>query len=147
MVKIRCQDCGRIVDVQTGWDTYATCNDCGGDFAELDSEDDLYEEEESEEEDEDSDDEDEEEETYECENCEESYSDKKDVILFDLDCDDSEYNVCICKKCIDKKYPREVETEIKYRNNIIEKEVKIFVDKEGIPIDNSFNPDNKSKFD
>ena len=54
-------------------------------------------------------------------------------------------DVYLCRKCIDKVYPRQTETKIEYQEKIVEKQV--IVDKDGTPIDTSFNPLAKSKFD
>jgi hypothetical protein len=121
MVKIRCQNCGRIVEVEKAWNKSFTCDDCSGNFAELNSKDDTFEEES----------EDSEEETeFDCENCGETIS-KDKIVFFD------DENIQICKKCIDEAYPREVKTEIK-------EVVKFIEDKTSY---NKFNPEAKSKFD
>lgn len=88
MVKLRCQDCGRIVEgEESDIDEEKTCKECEGYFAVLGTEDDVYEE------------------------------------------------------------PSKIETEIEYPKKIIEKPIKVYVDKDGVPLDSSFNPLDKSKFD
>ena len=103
MVKIRCQDCGRIVEVKKDWDTDATCDECSGDFAELNSDEDEYEESD--------------EETFECIECEEEFDTESDLIYLE---NSDNY---ICKECIDKVYPRKIEVKTEYKEKIIEKPI------------------------
>ena len=131
MVKIRCQDCGRIVEVDKDWDIEATCDGCNGYFKESDSKEDTYEEEE-----EDSN------EDELCHICGETELKKDNYISFKEENNKGElfkgYNeITICKKCIDKAYPRQTEVKevIKFIENPIETSYK------------NFNPDAKSKFD
>lgn len=136
MVQLRCQDCGKVIDKSKKYAEENDC-DCGGSWAVLNSEDDCYE-------------------PFECAHC------KRDIRSVgegeEYTCDECGDEVCddcmvgfenaqICKQCIDKAYPRKIETKIEYKERIVEKPVKVIVDKEGTPIDTTFNPNNTSRFD
>lgn len=135
MVKLRCQDCGSVIDGTTKDIDESEC-ECGGSYALLNSEDvsceqnkcshctnniGNYE-------------------TYECEECGDSNI-CEECMVMELK------NVNICKKCVDKAYHRKIETKIEYKEKIIEKPTKVFVDQNGASIHKSFNPTAKSKFD
>ena len=132
MVKIRRQDCGKVIEGKKSDVDNNSC-DCNGALAVLGSEDDSYE-------------------PNECDNCKKDIGDGDSHGCDECECDhicddcmtDFE-NVSLCKKCLYKKHPQE--TKIEYQEKIVEKPVKVYVDKEGIPLDSSFNPLNKSKFD
>lgn len=135
-MKVRCQDCGLIAELKLKKDETIddyTCDDCSGDLAVFGSEDDQYEpikcsvckDEITEDE------------TNTCDECDDDYvcSD----CLHEFNCG----NICMnCLKDIVK-----TETKIEYKDKIVEKEVKVYVDKEGIPINTSYNPNVKSRFD
>jgi methionyl-tRNA synthetase len=55
----------------------------------------------------------------------------------------------ICRKCIDKFYPRKVEYQDKIVEKIVEKPIIQYVDKEGIKINKEtfFDPNAKTRFD
>lgn len=132
MVKLRCQDCGDIIDGKLSDIDELEC-DCGGSYAKLGSEDDEYEPKicpvcKKEMKDDD---------TFSCDEC---YEEICEECIIDF-----ENAGQICRKCIDEAYPSRNETKIEYKEKIIEK--PIYVDKEGVPIDNKFNPNNKSRFD
>lgn len=84
MVKIKCDNCKREVEISKDWDINSTCKECGGSFSEIGKEQEEQEEEEY---------------ANECEWC----GSEKDLIWFT----EPEYHVC--KNCIDKDYPREKE--------------------------------------
>lgn len=135
MVKVRCQDCGGIADVKKSEIDETSC-DCGGDLAIQGSEDDTYEPEKCpicNEEVNPND----EGESWTCDECDEENICKDCIVEFENS------GNCFCKKCVDEVYPRE--TKIEYKEKIVEKPV--YLNKEGIPLDNSFNPNNKTKFD
>lgn len=122
-VDIRCQDCGRIVSVEEDWDETATCSECGGDFEIKGSEDDTYKKDKLNEDTED-------EGELECEECGNTPS-KKDLIFF------KEQEIYICKKCIDKAYPRDSKVTIEYKDRIIEKPIIKYLNVEGNEITKS----------
>ena len=136
MVTLRCQDCGRTTEGKKSDVDETSCTECDGSFAVKGSEDDSYE-------------------TTKCDKCGKEIPGDVDTFSCDECEDDTICQDCIiefsntnlCKKCIDKEYPRRLETKVEYKDKIVEKEVKVFVDKEGTPIDISFNPQKKSKFD
>jgi hypothetical protein len=136
MVKVRCQDCGNVEDVKKN-DIDDTSCDCGGDLAILNSEDDSYEPTMcshcKEEIDVDND------ETYECDECGDDELCEGCVHEFE------NAGVTICNDCL--KGLIKVETKIEYQDKIVEKEIVKYVDKEGTPIDTTYNPNNKTKFD
>ena len=74
----------------------------------------------------------------ECNECGQYICDE-DSIQFE----NSEY--LFCKPCVDKIYPRQTNTKIEYKEKIVEK--PIYINKDGTPVNTSFVPDNKSKFD
>lgn len=78
--------------------------------------------------------------TYSCDECNDNTI-CEDCIIKDLD------NVSVCKQCVDRAYPRKADYIEKIVEKPIEVEKKVYVDKEGMPIDVSFNPFKKSKFD
>jgi formylmethanofuran dehydrogenase subunit E len=123
MVKLRCQDCGEIIDGSYSDIDDSEC-DCGGDYEKLNSPDDTYEES------------DKEDESISCNECGED-AEEGDYIHFE------EADVNICRRCIDKKYPQE--TKIEYKEKIVEK--LVYVDKEGVPIGTQFDLKNKTRFD
>lgn len=130
MVKIRCQDCGRIVATDKIWDENTECSECDGSFAELNSDDDCYEEETPEEE------------TYTCEECGEDFSDEETIQFKNSE-------LIFCKKCMQKAMPSSIQTKIEYKDRIIEKPIEkiVYLTQDGTPIDNTFNPNNKTRFD
>jgi hypothetical protein len=126
----KCRSCGHTAEfTQDDIDDLGncTCGECGGSDFEVKGVND----------DEDDEDEDDEEEEYnECEWCEST----KDLIYFEAG------EVYICKKCIDKSYPREKE--------IVEKVVEKIVEKPVIAenlLENAdtrlFKPETKTQFD
>ena len=130
-VKIQCDDCERIVEVDKDWDSTSTCMKCGGYFSELDSNNKKI--------DEDSED------TYSCDCCGEEYI-EKDGIPFYEDEDSKENNditIFICKDC----YKRTVKDKMlnqpiikeKIVEKIVEKPIYIKVDSEGKPIQQQTN--------
>lgn len=128
MVKVRCQDCGQVSEVKKNEIDETSC-DCDGDLALFGSEDDTYE-------------------PNKCPICKKEIKGNEDT----YECDEcSEEEVCencgstICMNCL--KDIVKVETKVEYQEKIVEKPVKVYVDKEGVPLDVSFNPNNKSKFD
>jgi len=141
MVEIRCQNCGRIVEVEKDWDTNATCDECAGEFAEVDSERDTYFPKESKE------DESESNTNFYCKHCKNHITKEQKNPSDECDeCGDSPLcdncfvklkEVSICKKCINKVYPREIKTEVK--------EVVKFI--ESNPSYKTFNPEEKNKFE
>lgn len=135
MVKLRCQDCGETIEGKKSDVDDSSC-DCGGSYAIMGSEDDEYEpntcpncKKEIKGDDE----------TFSCDECGEDVC--EDCYIEDLE------SVSVCKKCIDEAYPRPQETKIEYQEKIVEKPVKVYVNKDGTPLDTSFNPNNKIKFD
>jgi len=135
-MELRCQDCGKVENLKKSDVDNSSC-DCGGDFAIKDSEDDEYEpvtcpicKKEIQ---------DAENHTWECEECREENVCEDCIIEFE------DAGCFYCKNCVDKAYPRSSETKIEYQEKIVEK--PIYVDKDGTPIDTTFNPNNKSKFD
>lgn len=136
MVKLRCQDCGNIIEGKKSDVDNSECekDDCGGSFAILNSDDDEYE-------------------PTECDHC------KKECVAGEYECDECDEVVCreciimelenvtICKKCVDKAYPRKIENKVEYKDRIIEKEVKVFVDKDGTPINSGQDVFGKTEFD
>ncbi len=135
MVKVRCQECGEISDVKKNELDETSC-DCGGDLAIQGSEDDTYEPEKCPicKKDIKSD-----EDTYTCDECSEEGLCEKCIHEFE-NCGST-----ICMDCL--KGLVKTETKIEYQEKIVEKPVKVFVNQDGVPIDTSFNPSNKSKFD
>lgn len=137
MVKLRCQDCGEIIDGKKNDVDELECG-CGGSYAVLNSDDDEYEpntcpickKELKGDVD-----------TWECEECNE------DGICEDCIIEFENAGNYYCKSCVEEAYPVKSETKIEYKDRIVEKPVKIYVDKEGVPIDTSFNPNSKTKFD
>lgn len=137
MVKLRCQDCGEVIEGKKVDVDDSSC-DCGGSYAILGSEGDEYE-------------------PIKCSICKKEIKGDADT----WDCEEcSEEGICedciiefesagnfFCKSCVEEAYPRPKETKIEYQEKIVEKPVKVYVDKEGTPLDVSFKPMNKSKFD
>jgi transposase-like protein len=120
MVKLRCQGCGRIVtmtkekyETHSQWD----CAECKGrDSLQIfGSDEDNYEDQEKEYD---------EDETYTCDECDEDYS-EEDIISFE------DADVTICKKCIDRAYPKQSETKIEYIEKIVEKPIIRYLNQEG----------------
>lgn len=137
MVKLRCQDCGKVIEGKKADVDDSECN-CGGSYAIMGSEDDEYEPQQcpicKKELEGDAD-------TWQCEECDEEGICEDCIIEFE------NANNYFCKPCVNKAYPRPQETKIEYQEKIVEKPVKVYVDKEGNPLDVSFNPYKKSKFD
>lgn len=100
---LECDSCHRRVNITQerydDMDENPECEDCGGTF---------YEAEDSE--------------TYTCDECDSEYDKSDDLIFF------TEASVSICKKCIDKKYPRQTETVTKVVEKIVEKPIIKYVD-------------------
>jgi YgiT-type zinc finger domain-containing protein len=130
VIKLRCQDCGRIVDGKIG-DKFRDieCSECEGNMEILDSEDDTYNPKNKKVEEED----------ITCDECGEDF-DKEEVIEF-------EHVGDICKKCIDKAYPRQSKTQIEYKERIVEKPIIKYIKEDGTPLDTKFNPNKKTIFD
>ena len=144
MTKVRCQDCGKVQECKKSEIDDTSC-DCGGDFAIQGSEDDTYE-------------------PTKCPICGDEVDTNDEEACFNCDECNNE-NLCadcciqfdnvglVCLDCIKAKAREqkvklgEVETKIEYQEKIIEKPVKVFINQDGVPIDTSFNPSNKSKFD
>lgn len=135
MIKLRCQDCGRIQDGKKSDIENSEC-ECGGSLAVMGSEDDEYE-------------------PVECPFCKREIKGEEDTFTCD-ECD--EENICekciiqfessgnnYCKECIDKAYPRKTENKVEYKEKVVEKVV--YVDKEGTPLNTTFNPFDKTEFD
>jgi predicted nucleic acid-binding Zn ribbon protein len=135
MTKVRCQDCGEIMDVKVS-DIDDTSCDCGGDLARLGSEDDTYEptccpicKKEIKPDDD----------SYSCDECNE------EDLCEDCTQEFENAGVTLCNNCL--KDIVKTETKIEYQDRIVEKEVLKYVDKDGTPIDTSYNPNKKSRFD
>jgi hypothetical protein len=134
MVKVRCQDCGRTVETEKDKDiSKLECKECRGDMALLNSDDDTYKD--------DNEDEEESEEVFECEECGEVYSSEEDLIFFKYQ------EIYICKKCIDKAYPRKIEVKTEYKEKIIEKPIIKYLNKEGKEVKIESSIESKSRFD
>lgn len=125
MVTIQCNDCKRKVEIDADKKTPPwTCKECGGvmDLIEKSDEEELNYNDEDEEDSE----------TIECDECGNEFNlDLNEIIEFE----NSE--VCICKPCIDKLYPRKVEI----------KEVPKFIDRKEPKENLSINFEGKTKFD
>ena len=135
-----CINCKRKIsfDLRSKIGYYPNCIDCGGSFIPESKFKKYLQENPENESDEEDEDGDEDEDTFECSNCEEEKT-KEEIIEFDNT--DS-----ICKKCIDKAYPRN--SKIEYKEKIIEKPIIKYIDKRaGKKIENNLNYLNKSKFD
>jgi hypothetical protein len=121
MVKLRCQSCGRVVSTEIKESLWrkGKCNGCDeiGNFEIFGSEDDTYEDESEEEEQEEDEDD-----LVECECCGEEFK-EEELIEFE------DAGVNICKKCINKAYPRINETKVEYKEKIVE--VPIYIDRNG----------------
>jgi len=133
MVKLLCQDCGKVIEGKRADVDESEC-DCGGSYAVVGSDDDTYE-------------------ANECDKCKKDVSNDEtfscdecgdDNICKDCICSKFE-NVNICRKCLEKESPSKTEVKVEYKDKIVERIV--YVDKEGVPIDAKFNPINKSRFD
>jgi hypothetical protein len=129
-VKIKCQGCGRTI---TSDNLDDACKECDGKFAVLGSKDDAYSE----------DNEEEYEEEFSCTSCGKGVKEGEYIEL--PDGDDIGSNFVFCKKCVDRIYPRKIETKIEYKERVVEK--PIYLNKDGVPLNTTFNPFDKSKFD
>ena len=147
MPKLRCQDCGRITEGKNSDVDESSCdgdgkdNECGGSFAILNSEDDEYEPQlcagcKKEIFDVDNN-------SWTCDECDEEPFCKDCIVLFE------EANCSYCNSCTDKARGSNPKVETKIVEKIVERIVEkpIYLTKEGIPIDTSFNPNQKTKFD
>jgi len=136
MVKLRCQDCGAVTNGKVSDVDEYNCGNCHGSLAVMNSEDDEWE-------------------PVVCSNCKKEIKEDEDTFTCN-ECD--EENICedciiefensntfYCKKCMDKVYPHTIETKIEYKERIVEKPV--YIKEDGTPIDTSFNPNNKTRFD
>ncbi len=122
-VKMQCDDCGRTVTVtQDIADDNPQCKECGGEMSEInpletESEDELE---------------------VTCDVCERDLQIAEEFVEFE----DVEY--VICKRCIDKEYPRE--SKVEYKEKIIERIVEkpVYLNKDGTPASYA---DRTSRFD
>lgn len=143
MVKLRCQDCGGITEGKKSDVDDSQC-ECGGNVAVLNSDEDEYvatkcsicKKEITKDDDGDTD-------GWRCEECD------KENICEDCIVEFENAETYYCIDCVREACPSlfKTETKVEYQDRIVEKEVKVYVDKDGTPIDISFNPAKKSKFD
>ena len=140
--KLRCQDCGRITEARK-LDKYhlgtLECAECDGNMRIFGSKEDTYNPNNKDVEEDESDEEDEEETTI-CYECGREVG-KGEYVYFE------EEGFVLCKKCIDKVYPRKSETKIEYKDKVVEKPIIKYVDSKGKVVEPEFYFNEKSRFD
>lgn len=117
-IKLQCDDCDKIITVdESKWSGEETHENCGGEFTELDNEEESSRDIEI------------------CIRCKRKVDTNKEDMLCCGECDDEICNRCgvefeglgyeLCKKCIDKVYPRKTEVTEK----IIYQDKFVYLDK------------------